>query len=233
MDLAASLARLGACTGTVVRTGSQTAGQGRAGRSWQDVPDSSVLISVIHVSHREPEGLGALALLAGLAVSNTIERWLPGQTRIKWPNDALVRDRKVAGVLVSSRPASGGRTGTGLVIGIGLNVNGPADSLADEATSLAIELGTRLDVDAVFEQLVIELDVVIRRFEAGDVEPDLACIRERLAFRDEPVTVLDAGREIAGRVAGVDADGALVLERDGASIRVVAGDVVRGPRPSR
>jgi BirA family biotin operon repressor/biotin-[acetyl-CoA-carboxylase] ligase len=232
MDLADALARRGASSGTIVLADHQTAGRGRAGRTWEAQPGESLLLSVIHRTEHDPAMLGALSPLLGLAIASAVDPWLPGIARVKWPNDVLIGARKLAGVLVNSR-LKPGQPGAGLVIGIGINVANTATSLPPNATSLAIETGEDIALESVLEAMLSELSRLLARFEAEDTSPLVSELETRLAFTGEWVTVEDANRSLSGFFRGVDRDGALLLETvDSGTLRIVAGDLTRGPRPT-
>lgn len=229
MDLAAALAARGAPSGTVVVAGYQEAGRGRAGRSWHAAPGESLLMSLVYRTPVPAASLGVLSPMLGLAVARSLDAWLPGAAQVKWPNDVLVRDRKVAGILVTARAGSPGETS--LVIGIGLNVGSDAGSLPPGATSLALETGSNVQLEPVMNTVLASLSSLLPQVERGEIDPLLTALHRRLAFIGERVTVEEGGAVVAGTLRGVDRDGALLLESDSSAIqRIVAGDVVRGPR---
>jgi BirA family biotin operon repressor/biotin-[acetyl-CoA-carboxylase] ligase len=135
-ELARQLATAGAPHGTLVTTGFQTAGRGRQGRRWVAPPGRALLLSVVV---RDPDPL--LPLRAGLAVADLAGRG----ALVKWPNDVLLDERKVAGVLVEARPQEGWA-----VVGIGVNAAFAPDELPPELNAGTLgrspaELGAALD----------------------------------------------------------------------------------------
>jgi BirA family transcriptional regulator, biotin operon repressor / biotin---[acetyl-CoA-carboxylase] ligase len=143
----------------------------------------------------------------------------------------LVGDRKLAGILVSARTA-GERAD--LIVGIGLNANIDAEALPEGATSLAVEAGTQIDLEHLRLQLFTQLSEVVTRFEQRDHAGDLFELQSRLAWRGEQVHVIDAGRTVTGTVREVADDGVLAVDGpDGGEFRIVAGTLVRSPRPVR
>jgi BirA family biotin operon repressor/biotin-[acetyl-CoA-carboxylase] ligase len=230
MDLMTALADRGAKPGTAVVAGYQSAGRGRAGRSWQAEPWTSILMSFLHVSQRSPADLGQLAPAIGLAVANTAGHWLPSPAAVKWPNDVLSGDRKLAGILVTTR-ALPRNTGTRVIVGIGLNVCNDLESLPRTATSLSAA-GRPVALDDVLPVLLSNLTATLTRVEAIDDRRIVADINDRLAWRNQPVTVANGDRIHTGILDGIDLDGALRLLTTGGDTRIVAGDLTRGPRPS-
>ena len=229
-DVAAELARFGAASGTTVLAGYQTAGRGRAGRAWDVPPWTSLLLSFVWHTNREPSALGSLSLLVGEAVARTVETVSGRTSSIKWPNDVMVDGRKISGILLVNKSIIG-QARPCVITGIGLNVNATAEHLPDTATSLAMLTGAPLDLNEVLAVHLANLTDAMIRFEGDDVASAWERLHDRLAFRGDLVTVQDGTRVIAGRVLGVAPDGALQLETaDGKLVNIVAGDVTRGPR---
>ncbi|HEX5521452.1 MAG TPA: biotin--[acetyl-CoA-carboxylase] ligase, partial [Longimicrobiaceae bacterium] len=128
-DVARALGAAGAPAGTVVLADAQRAGRGRAGRAWQSPPGLGVWLSLLLRGASLPEPT-LLPLLVGLGAARALDGVLgAGRVQIKWPNDLLVGDRKLAGVLAEADLGSAG--GPAVVVGIGINVNWP-DTLPEE-----------------------------------------------------------------------------------------------------
>lgn len=236
MDEAAALAQQGAPSGTVVVARYQSAGRGRAGRSWTAPPDTALQMTVMLRTERPPQALGVLPLLVGVAVSRAIESVAPPLScQLKWPNDLQIGGRKVGGILLTTK-LQGDQTV--LLIGIGVNVLGEQHTLPDGATSLAAELArsddrasNTLTVAGLLQPVLDEFGAIYQRFLAGDFAADLADWQSRARFLHEMVHVVDAGQEKSGIFVGIDRDGALLLRaEDGSTTRVVVGDLTRGPR---
>jgi BirA family biotin operon repressor/biotin-[acetyl-CoA-carboxylase] ligase len=205
---ARELAIAGAPHGALVTAASQTAGRGRQGRTWSAPPGRALLMSLVV---RDPPPL--LPLVAAVAVADACYA-TPGEITIKWPNDVLLDDRKVAGILVEGRPQEGWA-----VLGIGLNVAIRPEDLPDALRGRATGLGREPhDVERALRDLLRALE---RRL--GD-DPDaiVAAWRERDAL---------AGREIAwhdgsGVADGIDDEGNLLVVLDGGERTVLnAGEV--------
>jgi BirA family transcriptional regulator, biotin operon repressor / biotin---[acetyl-CoA-carboxylase] ligase len=145
--------------GAVAVAEEQTAGRGRLGRSWISPPRVSILCSIVLTPPVEPPKLPELTVVAAEACAEAIEATTMLDSRIKLPNDVLVGERKVAGILAEARD---GR----VVLGMGINVNIEPEQLPagtdPPATSLLAELGR--PVDRV-ELLVTLLDVLERRYD--------------------------------------------------------------------
>src|SRR5215212_8533594 len=139
MDDAERLAVAGAEEGLIVVADEQTAGRGRAGRSWHAPPGTALLCSVLLRPPLPPDRLSTLPLIAGVAVAEAIEDCAPVTCRLKWPNDIWIEDRKVAGILMNAATTAG--TVDRVVLGIGVNLTARQDELPPNATSLAVSSG--------------------------------------------------------------------------------------------
>ncbi len=142
--------------GTVIIADSQTAGRGKPGSAWFSPPGVGLYLSAILKPFKNPHDLSSITLLGARAVENTIRKISDLSPEIKLPNDVILKNRKVCGILVE-------RTFSGyLIVGIGVNVNNPAlsfpDELKDIATSLKIESNKNYDLPEVIGILISELD---------------------------------------------------------------------------
>jgi len=221
------LARQGAPEGTVVVADHQTAGRGRLGRTWVAPAGSGLLMSVLLRPALAPEQLhlatAAVALAARAAVAD-VAGFEPG---VKWPNDLVVGDRKLAGVLAEA-DFSGGGGAPAVVVGIGINVNWPADvteglpiDVALGATAANLVSGREVDRDAVLTSLLDHLAVQIGSWTAVASAYRRACVTigraVRIELPDETFT---------GTAADVSDDGHLLVDIGMCLRTVTAGDVV-------
>lgn len=212
--------------GAVIIAEMQTAGRGRQGRPWHSPAGSSIMTSVI-VRPALPAGqLPRLTAAAGIAVAETISTLLPGAVELKWPNDVLVRDRKIAGILTEATWI--GERLVAVIIGIGLNVRTDftGTDLEAQATSLEREAGHELDRHPILVDLLNALD----RWMGQAGEPVLMeAWRGWLGTLGRRVTVYPqhgTAEPFQGTAEAVDDSGALLVRLDsGAVERVVAADV--------
>ena len=213
-ERAKELARAGAPHGTLVTASEQSAGRGRQGRAWTAPPGTAVLMSAV-VRGLQPRHT-LLPLASAVAVCEASEALVPVECAIKWPNDVWIDGRKLAGILIEGRPQEGWA-----VIGIGLNVRTGADEFPPElreiATSLAAASGAALDPEDVLGELLARLERRIED-EPGTV---LDAWAERDALRDRTVRWQDG----EGTAAGVDRDGALLVDTDAGRVSLDAGEV--------
>jgi BirA family biotin operon repressor/biotin-[acetyl-CoA-carboxylase] ligase len=222
-DRAVELARRGARPLTTVVADAQTAGRGRRGTPWLSEAGAGLLLSVV-LPYVDADGT-ALPLLAGLAVAEAVEAASGASALVKWPNDVLLADKKVAGVLCERTPHA-------VVVGVGVNLAAPRSAwpaaLQDVAVSVEECTGVAPDRSVVCAAVLAGL----RRWTApaGSVagprslSPEaLSALAARDALRGRPIEAEAHGRGVA---AGIDVDGALLMVTgDGAEARVVAGGV--------
>jgi BirA family biotin operon repressor/biotin-[acetyl-CoA-carboxylase] ligase len=226
-DVARERAREGAAEGLLVLAEEQTAGRGRRGRQWEAPYGSSLLASLL----LRPGFLAAgqtfaLTAMAGLAIGEVITQETGLEPALKWPNDLLMGGRKVCGILVELEGSADGLEWA--VVGWGLNVNADfaGTQLAGLATSLAQELGRPLSRAPLLRACLERMEVHYEALRAGRVEQVWAAWRARLSTLGRPVHVAAPEGAFSGHALDVAPDGALLVRRDdGATVRVLAGDV--------
>jgi BirA family biotin operon repressor/biotin-[acetyl-CoA-carboxylase] ligase len=203
----------------------QTRGRGRQGRTWLAARGESLLFSVLLRISCPPSRVPPLSLVAGLAVRDAVARALgdDAAVEVKWPNDVLVRRKKIAGILVESAVA--GSRVEYVVIGIGINVHVRAlpPEIASIATSLALEGAPDVDRAALLADVLARLDHDVEHV----AHRGLGLIHARLSKHDAL-----KGREVdvegvRGVASGIDPDGRLLVRRPGGElVRVAAGEVL-------
>ncbi len=226
---ARGLALEGAREGTVALAADQWAGRGRRGRSWCCPPGRGLLFSVILEPHfLAPAQAPLLSLAGAVAVCRLCRESLGLAAGVKWPNDVLIRGRKVAGILAELVTESDAVSF--LILGVGLNVNQRCEDfpreLKEQATSLLRENGEQLELPRI---LALLLGFLEEEYQ-GIRERGSGCFRERFRQHAQglnaPVRVLGNGVSIVGWARDIDRDGALLLEdQEGEQHRVLAGDV--------
>ena len=221
----------GAPHGAVLLADYQSAGRGRLDRRWDAPPATSLLLSVLLRPAAWPAERGAwLTMLAGLAAAEAIEAVAGLPARLKWPNDVLVEQdgqwRKTCGLLLDAT-LDGERLATAIT-GIGLNVNIPAEALADfatPATSLLAAGGQAVLRRVLLVELLARLEGHYAAADAG--QSPVAAWSARLETVGQTVTVTaGSAARLAGVAEGVDEWGRLLV-RDAAGQRhtIAAGDV--------
>jgi BirA family biotin operon repressor/biotin-[acetyl-CoA-carboxylase] ligase len=202
----------------------QTAGRGRAGRSWLSSSEGSLTFSLAWKFDGGLPRLTGLPLAVGVALAETLER-LGVQVGLKWPNDVLRDGDKLAGILIETQAAPNG--GVWAVIGIGLNLLMPDELEARIGRSVAsLPWLARMDRDALLAALLDSLAGALAEFEHAGFAAFAARWNLRHAWQGETVTILDGARVLhEGSAAGVDDAGRLLLDTPTGRIAVLAGDV--------
>ena len=216
-DEAKRLAGTGARGPLAVWAAEQPQGRGRGGRSWVGLR-GNLMVSLLVQLHRAPTEAGSLALAAGLAVSDCARAW-GREALIKWPNDVLVEDAKLAGILLEAG-SEGGRLDW-IAVGIGLNL---AEAPALDRPTTCI--GSDVSVEAALEQVV---EAVLRRYRQW-CEGGFPALRdewlERAAWLDRPVRISAGAGTLEGVMRTVDPDGSLVVcDAAGVERRLATGEV--------
>jgi BirA family biotin operon repressor/biotin-[acetyl-CoA-carboxylase] ligase len=231
-ERAQTTGRAGAPHGLVVVTEHQTAGRGRLGRTWETPPRAALTFSVL--VRPGPEAAGSpwplLPLLTGVAVVDGITSAGGPRCGLKWPNDVLVDDLKVGGLLAERIDTP---DGPAAVLGVGLNVTTAADELpVPTASSLLLATGSAPGREALLVAVLDRLGQLLDDWSHGGSSALLAAYRERCVTLGRRVRAeLPGGTSVQGEAIRVDGDGALVLRTPQGERIISAGDVVH-VRPS-
>ncbi len=222
METARELVKKGAAEGTVVIAGTQTTGRGRIGRTWLS-PEGSLAMSVI----LKPalKNLPQLVMIASLAVVRAIKQVAGLETHIKWPNDVMIKGKKVCGILIENE-VKGGRVNFA-IIGIGINVNfNPLDfpEIADIATSLSHEVGQKYQMLSLPAHCYSNWNGYIWKLKP---EPPVHKEwQENMETLGKRIKVKTGKTVEQGKAETVTENGNLILRRDDGSLtEIVAGDV--------
>lgn len=225
-EVARTAAQTGAAEGLAVVAGQQTAGKGRAGRSWWSPPSGGLYLSLLLRPDLPGEWTPWLTMALALGAVEAIEQVCRLRVDIKWPNDLQWQGRKLAGVLAEGA-FTGGRLDY-VIAGIGLNVAidfSDQPELADSAVSLSAAAGAAPDPAALLVALLERTEQHYLALRAG--QSPLPAWQARLVTLGQPVQALSHdGRILAGVARDVLPDGALRIELDGGGSAVVrASDV--------
>jgi BirA family biotin operon repressor/biotin-[acetyl-CoA-carboxylase] ligase len=215
MDLVHQLAAEGAEAGTAAVAGEQLGGRGSRGRSWHSPPGGLWLTVLFRPAL--PGAVEVMSLRAGLAVAEALDVLVPRPLRLKWPNDLMLGERKVGGILCEARWQ--GDTLSWVAVGVGLNVrNAVPDELAEVATALAAEQPV-----ITVEELVHPVVAALRRLDLG---ADRLMNEEIQRFgRRDWLSGRDLRAPIPGRAAGVRDDGALLVHSPRGEVPLRSGSV--------
>jgi BirA family biotin operon repressor/biotin-[acetyl-CoA-carboxylase] ligase len=201
----------GAGEGMVAVTDHQVEGRGRRGRRWEAPPGTALLVSVLLRPEISPERWHLVNSAVALSARQAVLEVAGFAPDLKWPNDLLVGDRKLAGVLAEA-------AGAALVVGLGCNVSwAPQGAVSAEEAA-----GRPVDRQAILEALLLELEGWYGRWDAVP-----AAYRPACATIGRRVRVEAPGGPLEGTATGVDGDGRLLLRRPGGEeVALAAGDVV-------
>lgn len=222
------LARIDTLDGPLLRiAGNQTAGRGRAGRSWLSTPGAALMFSLAWRFKGPLHRMTGLPMAVGVALAETIAS-LGVPVQIKWPNDLLRDGKKLAGILVETQSAR--RDGDGAVwavIGVGINLLMP-DELEEQigrAVAAAPWLA-KMDRNELMAALLSRLAAVLAEFDDTGFAPFAERWNLLHAWQGQDVVILDHGQVLQqGRAAGVDAIGRLMLDTEHGRVEVLSGDV--------
>ncbi|HEX4339887.1 MAG TPA: biotin--[acetyl-CoA-carboxylase] ligase [Polyangiaceae bacterium] len=217
-------AKNGAPHGAVFVADAQKSGRGRRGSTWTSPPGENLTFSVLLRPSLPAERVSVIALVAGLAVRAAAAARVPEPVLIKWPNDVLSCERKLAGILVESRLS--GADVEAVVVGVGVNAamrDLPAD-IASIATSLALLGDPSPRREPLLAELLAGFEERLGRFERAGLQALLVELNEHDGLRGKSLKVGD----VKGEGCGIGAEGALLL-RDAAGVvhRVTSGTVER------
>lgn len=203
----------------------QTLGRGRQGRTWIAPPRTGLLASLLFRGVVQPPQ--HYTMLASVACCEAIERLLGPEAAIKWPNDVMVEDKKVAGVLAE---ASSGSDAGYVIVGVGVNANMSPDDLADlppTASALNHAAGRPVHRGELLVVLLERLDVWLTLLEGGQAELLWRAWHGRLWGRHQVIRVADASGVVEGVVEGALQDGTLLVRRpEGQLLRVISGEII-------
>ncbi|MBI3451393.1 MAG: biotin--[acetyl-CoA-carboxylase] ligase [Rhodospirillales bacterium] len=219
------LARAGAEDGTLVWAREQTAGRGRSGRSWTS-PPGNLYCSIIARPECPPAEAAQLSFVAALGLGGALGAVLPPlvEMRYKWPNDVLLNNRKVAGILIETEGV-GKDALDWLVIGVGLNIASHPEDTEFPATGLKFEAGVDFTAQELLETFTRHFLAWVNRWLDDGFEPVRQEWRRRAKGINEKIAVRLPDGRVAGTFIDLDTDGALILETDAGRRRITAGDV--------
>ncbi len=226
-DDAFSLGIAGVPEGTVVIADSQIAGKGRCQRSWHSPPGLNIYTSLILRPQIESFNASGIPIMAGVAVAEVLDIYCPGQIELKWPNDVMINNKKVCGIL-SVAKMNGGKVDF-IVLGIGINVNIKYNQFPEEirniATSLAMESGREIDR----QELIISLYENLEKWYKQQLQKGFSPIKQKwialTTMIGQMVQVKFGKESIKGKAVDLDDEGSLILlSEDNKEIKVSAGD---------
>ena len=229
---AKDLAEKGEATGAVAVADMQTAGRGRRGRGWVSPSGKDIYMSLMLRPQCRPDKASVLTLVMAVSVLEAVQELIPQTCNIKWPNDIVINNRKVCGILTEMSAELDGIHY--VVIGAGINVNQEqmAKEIQDKATSLYIESGEFIKRAKLVARVLHYFEENYTIFEKDwDFSGLVDKYNRYLVNRNREVRVLDPKGEYDGIARGINEKGELIVERksDKETVLVYAGEVsVRG-----
>jgi BirA family biotin operon repressor/biotin-[acetyl-CoA-carboxylase] ligase len=227
-EWAKQLAISGAKEGTITIAVTQSSGRGRLGRTWTS-PIGGLWFSIILRPKMRPADMPKLTVLAGLSAAETLQRLYSLRIETKWPNDILVNERKICGILGEAN--SKGEIVNFAILGIGINANFDAykslpDSIAANASSIETELGRKIRLEDLLGALLERLEADYDTYAESGFASILAMWKKHASFLGQEVRVIDHGKAITGVAEDVDEEGRLIVRlKNGTSKHLLAGDV--------
>jgi BirA family biotin operon repressor/biotin-[acetyl-CoA-carboxylase] ligase len=226
-DEAFDLAAAGSPEGTVVIADSQTEGKGRLQRVWHSPSGSNIYTSIILRPNLEPDRAPQISILTGVAVAEVIDNFCPGMVNLKWPNDVLLKGKKVCGILAQLK-TSASRVDF-IILGIGINININYNQLPQDikntATSLAIETGRKISR----QELIISLYENLAKWYKKLMKGGFSAVKEKwlsmAPMIGQRVQIMSGNEVVSGKALGIDEQGSLLLlTAEDRRIKISAGD---------
>ncbi|RDV38226.1 biotin--[acetyl-CoA-carboxylase] ligase [Bradymonadaceae bacterium TMQ3] len=233
-DEALTALRQGAAHGSAVVAEQQLAGRGRREdrgerRVWYSPANANVYLSVVLRPKLDPSRVSGITLACGVEIARALRALGAGDVQLKWPNDLYIGDRKLGGILSEAATGAGGLEG--VVVGVGININVPADAFPDDlrgqATSLLRETGRTFDRLRIIQEVREAMLRACARLEAGGLKDFAEAFDALDATRGREVRFEQEGVAMRGMADGLSSQGGLWVKRDtGERVEVMAGEVV-------
>lgn len=235
-DKAKELAETGAKEGVIIIAKEQMQGRGRLhggqARKWFSPPGgiyTSIILKPAIAPHQAPK----LALVSAIAMANFLRIKYRLGAGVKWPNDVLVNDKKICGVLAEGSTKSGHLEY--VIVGLGINANVNMEALPKEVretgTSIKKELGTEISLTAFLQHFMEEFERLYVEFKENDLSPLLNIYNTLLVTLGQWIRITTAHETFEGIAQGIDPDGGLILKlADNSVRRIISGEVVDSKR---
>ena len=224
MDEAFRLGMENCPEGTVVCAEAQSKGRGRLGRAWISPKARGLYFSFVLRPSLPLNQLAQLTLMSAVALAEAIENISDLRPSIKWPNDILLGNRKLAGILTELRAESD--QVKFVIVGVGLNVNTSSHHLTPQAVSLKIAAGHSFDRTQVFQAILRSLEKWYLKLLHHEFAQVMEEWKKRECTLNKWVRITDPTGMIEGQAIDLDEDGALLIRKDnGLVIKKTAGDV--------
>jgi BirA family biotin operon repressor/biotin-[acetyl-CoA-carboxylase] ligase len=209
--------------GTVVVSEKQTSGRGRRGREWHS-PKGGIYISFILKPNISPEKAPQLTLVSSLALVETLNDMNNTlDAKIKWPNDVLIRGKKVSGILTEL--SADMEKINYIVVGVGVNLSTDSSNLPETGTSLKLEMKKDVSVNLFLKSFLEKYDLVYQKYLNGDISQIIKLWKDNSDTLGKNVKIIGINETYEGLAKDIDENGALILQIDTKEIKVYSGDV--------
>jgi len=207
----------------ICATDNQTQGRGRRGRHWSSQPGDSLCFSVGIRLNISAAKLSGLSLVIGIVLEEVLQPLIADSIKLKWPNDLLVNERKLSGILVETKSLK--KDHVDLVIGVGINLGSMTEREPGSISLSECQIKQPLDVNYILAQLVAKMLSYLEEFERSGFSSFQQSWLNKAAWYKKPVNIITAEQTVSGIYSGIDVDGALILEHNGETKSYVAGEV--------
>lgn len=210
--------------GTVLLAENQFVGRGRLGRKWISEKNMSLTFSILLTENIKPKNLNLINLGISLAVAKSLKNLYQLDVSLKWPNDVLISNRKVSGILLES--VTKGEKIDRVVVGIGINVNQPffEGKLLIPPTSVRREFGKPVKRERLISEVLNEFEIILEQIEK-DPNTVLDSWRSKCEWIGERVKIINGNEELFGLFENIDSDGFLLLQQKDGTKKIISGDV--------
>lgn len=226
MDIAMELGMKGYKEGVIVCAEGQFKGRGRLNRFWSSPKNKGIYFSLILRPKISPTESPKLTLLSAVSVCQAIRKITKLECLIKWPNDLIINNKKVGGILTEMNAETD--IVKFVIIGIGINVNTPESLLPSQATSVKEQLGNKIIRIELMKEILKQMDHDYILFQKEGFKPIIEKWRKFSTTIGHRVKVRFHNEYIDGEALDIDNDGALLLRRDSGLVdKITAGDIVK------
>ena len=217
----------GAKSGLIIAAECQTGGKGRFGRKWESESGEGIYFTFLLRPGLPPADIASITLAAGYAVCEALREYSGVEAKIKWPNDIVINNKKVCGILTEM--AAQMDMVDYVAVGIGINVNNKSfsEDIKWKSTSVFIETGKLTERNLLFREVIKKLDLIISEFLTGIPEERKTHFKELCITLGRSVTAMRGGTEIKGTAVDVSSGGDLIIRQSsGELVSVNSGEVV-------
>lgn len=213
--------------GLVIIAEEQTKGRGRLGRTWVSPKRKGIWMSIILHPNLPPSEAHKITIITASSIYTTLSKFNI-ETKIKWPNDIIINEKKVCGILTEMNAELNHINS--LVIGIGINVNTEVEDFNEElrqiATSLKIETGEFIERKKLAAELLNNFEkFYIDYIATKDIKPYLEIVRKNSAIINKYVEIIKPNEKYIAKVIDIDDDGQLIIDKDGNIEKLISGEV--------